>query len=188
MLCMVLTGCGARKGDVSGTVTYKGSALKGGRIVFENEEGGPGFSTTINEDGTYLIPNVLSGRYKVCVETETLKFGTTKSDSGGSGSTMKGPPGGMPPGVKGPGAGGYKAPGGAADVLKSAESGKIKTGPPKGENGMPEGAGYRDGFATMRENASRYVQIPAKYAKPETTDLTVEIRGTQVYDVKLEGN
>ena len=50
---------------------------------------GKTFSTTINEDGTYAVDQIDSGKYKVCVETTSLKAGST------------GPGGYGPPGMAG---------------------------------------------------------------------------------------
>lgn len=173
--CLAVIGCGAGKGDVTGKVTFKGEPLKGGYVSFVSESGGPSFTGTINDDGTYLVPNVQAGKYKVCVDTESLK---SSSGQGGPGMT---------PGAKGPGGyapTSYKPTGGTTDLAKAAETGKIKAGPPPDAK-MPEGA-YRDGFTTMKENAAKYVPIPLKYAKPETTDITVEVKGGQDFNIELK--
>lgn len=171
MLAFVAVGCGSGVGDVTGTVSYKGTRLKGGIVSFVNTSEGPSFTGSINEDGTYTVPKVRSGTYKVCVDTESLKWG------GSGASSQKGPPGG-PAGVAGPG--------GPVDISKEVKSGKIKTNtPPEGQGGAPQG--YKDAFATMAANAAKYVQIPSKYAKPETTDLTFESKGgLQTYNIELK--
>lgn len=183
--CLAVIGCGAGKGDVTGKVTFKGEPLKGGYVSFVSEGGGPSFTGTINDDGTYLVPNVQAGKYKVCVDTESLK---SSSGQGGPGMPpgAKGP--GGPPGAKGPGGyapTSYTPTGGTTDNLaKAAETGKIKAGPPPDAK-MPQGA-YRDGFTTMKENAAKYVPIPPKYAKAETTDITVEVKGGQDLNIDLK--
>jgi hypothetical protein len=173
-----MTGCGAGVGDVTGTVNYKGTPLKAGNITLVSEESGPSFSGNINEDGTFTITKVRGGKYKVCVETESLKPAGTASGagSGGSGSSFA-------KGKTGPAAGSYN-PGSGADLQKKFESKKLKTGPTE-ERESPKG--YRDGFAVMAELAARYTKIPAKYAKPETTDLTFEAKsGGQTLSIELK--
>jgi hypothetical protein len=69
-IALVLTSCGRPVGTLSGKVTYKGSALKGGNVVFEGERT---YSTPINEDGTYTSPQMQGGDYKVCVDNSNLR-------------------------------------------------------------------------------------------------------------------
>lgn len=67
------SGCGgSSKGSVSGTVSYKGQNLKGGRVTFVDDQK-EAFPTEISEDGKYAVPNLPPGNYKVCVETAFLK-------------------------------------------------------------------------------------------------------------------
>ncbi|MEJ5277159.1 MAG: hypothetical protein WHU94_14705, partial [Thermogemmata sp.] len=57
-----LTACGPRSGSLSGKVTYKGEPLKGGTITFL----GPyTYSTDIKLDGSYEIPKMYSGSYRI---------------------------------------------------------------------------------------------------------------------------
>ncbi len=65
--------CSPPTGSVSGKVTYKGQPLKGGYVAFINSSGGQTFSAPIQEDGSYQIPKITGGSYKVTVETESLK-------------------------------------------------------------------------------------------------------------------
>jgi hypothetical protein len=58
---------------VTGKVTYQGKPLKGGSVSFVSTEGRQSFASGIDEDGTYLVPNLRGGSYKVCVETSSLK-------------------------------------------------------------------------------------------------------------------
>ena len=64
------TGCGSSTGSVAGKVTLNGQPLKGGNVTFVGKES---FAASIQEDGTYNVPRLLAGEYKVCVETESLK-------------------------------------------------------------------------------------------------------------------
>src|SRR5205823_4770664 len=111
--------------------------------------------------------DVAAGRYKVCVETTSMKSGMAGPGAGagpGPGGPTGSSKGGPPPGVGGPG--------GPPDLLKAVKSGKIKTGPPEGggeEKGEkpPEGAPKPvNPFEKMAENAKRYVYIPPHYSKP----------------------
>ena len=68
------TGCGASVGSVTGLVTYNGGPLKGGSVTLIPMDGsGESFSGQIQEDGKYTIERIKSGKYKVCVETSSLK-------------------------------------------------------------------------------------------------------------------
>jgi len=173
--CLALTGCSGQA-TVHGTVAYAGEPLKGGYVTFVPEATGPTYTTSINPDGTYSVANVKTGKYKVCVDTEGLKGGEITPTTGYTGSSKGG---------KGPAAApGSKGPSGGADLQKLAESGKLKNAPPPGAQ-VPEG--YKDGFATQKENASKYVAIPLKYAKPESTELTVEVKaGEQEHNITLQ--
>ena len=68
-----LAGCGRPVGSVSGTVSYKGTPLKGGTITFISTEGQPSAAATLNTEGKYTIPSITGGAYTVCVETASLK-------------------------------------------------------------------------------------------------------------------
>ena len=71
-VAMGVVGCGAGKGTISGKVTYKGTALKGGRVGFlaSNQQN---FVGDIGEDGTYIVSNVPSGPAKVSVQTSYMR-------------------------------------------------------------------------------------------------------------------
>jgi len=174
-----VAGCGAGVGDVSGTVTYKGAPLKGGTITLVNTSTGPSFSTGINEDGSYTLSKVVAGSYKVCVDTETLKPATaTRAGAGSSGPGVPSSSGSS----LGKGKGMLPMPGCGPDLQKKFEGKKMTPGE---EGGAPKG--YRDGFTVMAENAARYIKIPSKYAKPETTDLTFEAKsGSQTLPIELK--
>ena len=70
---LAATGCGGSAGTLTGKVTYNGNNLKGGTVLLVGEgSDAQTFSASIQEDGTYTIPNVRVGKYKVCVETSSL--------------------------------------------------------------------------------------------------------------------
>jgi hypothetical protein len=70
---VAFAGCSRPVGTVSGKVSHQGKALKGGSVSFVSSEGLRSFSAGIKSDGTYQIPDLIGGDYKVCVETESLK-------------------------------------------------------------------------------------------------------------------
>jgi hypothetical protein len=57
-------GCAGGKSKISGTVTYKGSPLPGGSIVFRAENGKE-YGSGIGKDGKYYADNVPTGIMKV---------------------------------------------------------------------------------------------------------------------------
>ena len=73
LAALLAAGCGPQFGSVSGKVTYKDKALKGGNVTFSSTEGKVSGSEAISEDGSYTIPKLQTGTYKVCVETASLK-------------------------------------------------------------------------------------------------------------------
>jgi hypothetical protein len=70
---VVFAGCSGGKGTVTGKVTYKGTILKGGNIVFMSTAGKQSISCRINEDGTYKAEGVPAGPVKILVETDSIK-------------------------------------------------------------------------------------------------------------------
>ncbi|HEY1191729.1 MAG TPA: hypothetical protein VGE74_29120 [Gemmata sp.] len=50
--------------------------------MFHGNEGQQSYSAEIQEDGTYNVPVLSGGTYKVCVETASLKPTETKSSYG----------------------------------------------------------------------------------------------------------
>ena len=70
-LCLAgaAAGCGGGKGDVSGTVNYKGKALSYGRISFVSESGKHEVFASLIRNGKYSVAGVPAGEAKVTVET-----------------------------------------------------------------------------------------------------------------------
>jgi hypothetical protein len=66
-----LLGCNGGKpatGQVSGTVTFKGSPVREGRVTFHSDSG-PSYDAKLTPDGSYTIEGgVTVGDYKVTVE------------------------------------------------------------------------------------------------------------------------
>lgn len=70
---LAAAGCGRPVGSLTGKVTYQGKALKGGNVTFVSTDGGQTFTGTITADGTYSVPQMTGGEFKVCVETTSVK-------------------------------------------------------------------------------------------------------------------
>jgi hypothetical protein len=145
-------------------VTFNGKPLKGGSITFANTEGGQSASTTIGEDGSYSIPKLTGGEYKICIDTTFLKP----------------PPGSGPPG--------YSGSSGSRGPQTMTKSQSIpKSAVPK-DSEVPEG--YRPSNpadAATVKNAKLFVAIPAKYSNPDTTDLTYTFPGgDQTHNIDIK--
>lgn len=67
-----LAGCGESTATVSGKVSFQGNTLKGGSVIFVPQDGKPGASASIGEDGMYTMAKAPLGKVTVCVETRSL--------------------------------------------------------------------------------------------------------------------
>jgi hypothetical protein len=91
-VCLGLTaaGCGGTA-TVSGKVSYKGTPLTGGVVLFVADQKGT-YRSEIGEDGSYRIDKVPTGPWKIAVDTSMAQAPP---------AGQKGPPGGvgkmMPP-------------------------------------------------------------------------------------------
>jgi hypothetical protein len=146
---LAAAGCGPSAATLTGKVTYKGAALKGGNVTLIPDGSGETFSAPIQEDGRYKFEQLKSGKYKIVVETDSLK----------------------PPPQRGP-----------------KLSKNIENKPPAGAN-IPEGAGYKmapPAGQVAAENARKYVPIPANYADPAQSGLSLEVKGgSNTHDITL---
>jgi hypothetical protein len=88
-----LVGCGAGQAEVTGTVTLKNQPLEKGIVTFFPEKGEP--VAAFVDNGTYSVPTIVYGNYRVAVtpQAETMATTTTKS-----GRTLK--PGEVDPTAK----------------------------------------------------------------------------------------
>jgi hypothetical protein len=102
-LCLSILGCGGPPtGSVSGTVKYKGKALKAGVVTFLTKDD-KAFPAQINADGHYRAEKVLRGELRIGVTTSSQAAGVPlpaaalkkKGDN-----PMGIPKGMMPPGVE----------------------------------------------------------------------------------------
>ena len=66
-LLLLASGCGGRKGSVSGKVYYKNEPLKLGMVQFFPEKEGGSFSAQIGPDGSYSISKLPKGPAKISV-------------------------------------------------------------------------------------------------------------------------
>jgi Carboxypeptidase regulatory-like domain len=150
-----VVGCSSNA-KLTGKVTYKGTPLKGGTVTLIPVGSGVTFSTMIEPDGTYTFDQMRSGKYKVCVETESLK---------------------PAPAAEGPTYGGKS---------RTMDKSKIKNTPPPGAHmpeGYAMADPFNSGPS---EASKRYVAIPPEYSAPGTTTLEVEVKGgSQQHDIPL---
>ncbi len=160
---LILVGCSRAVGSVSGKVTFQGKALKGGNVSFQSTDGHANFAAGIKEDGTYEVPNIQAGSYKVSVETASLK--PPAGPLGGKGSAV------VTKDVTG-------------KVVTNAES---KGLPPAGAD-IPEGyKGSSPATAQAAANLKKYVQIPDKYSDAEKSDITYTFKsGSDTFDIELK--
>jgi hypothetical protein len=69
----MLAGCGGpATGSVSGKVSYKGQALKGGTVTFIPKSGDP-HTSPIQEDGSYAMAKIPAGAATITVETTSVR-------------------------------------------------------------------------------------------------------------------
>jgi hypothetical protein len=159
LICFVAIGCGPSFGSVSGTVTYNGKPLKGGYVTFVSTSGRESASATIQEDGTYKIPKIATGDYKVCVDTDSLK-------------PTQGPP--------------TTAMYGKA-AAKTASKAPPASKPPEGA-AIPDGyTPSNPADMAAQKNAKIYTPIPGKYGKADTTDLSFSVTGPNMtYEIVVK--
>jgi hypothetical protein len=63
-----LAGCGAGKGDLSGTVRLRDKLVRSGSVLVVGSDGIPR-STLIQNDGSYSIPQIPAGEVKIAVNS-----------------------------------------------------------------------------------------------------------------------
>ena len=73
LLVFASAGCGSRPGSITGTVSYKGSPLPSGRVVFLCEGGTKPALMADIVDGAYSIPTAPVGDCKITVATYQTK-------------------------------------------------------------------------------------------------------------------
>ncbi len=76
---LALAGCGERRGDIEGKVTLDGKTVPGGVVtVYPSKDANPELAgqpltTAIQQDGTFVVPNVPVGPAQITV-TESLRM------------------------------------------------------------------------------------------------------------------
>lgn len=84
LLGHLAAGCSAKKGTVSGKVTYNGNPLTRGMVTFLPESGqGGAFSSPIKEDGTYMVSGVPAGKMKIAVVPARVQNKTAMTPQAG---------------------------------------------------------------------------------------------------------
>jgi len=68
---LLSTGCGKSSSSVVGSVTYKGSPVTGGTMLFHGSD--KVIPASLGVDGNYACPNVPPGDYTVTIDTTSLK-------------------------------------------------------------------------------------------------------------------
>jgi len=156
-LVLPLAGCGAKKGQISGNVTYDGKPLKRGKINFHPSGKGKPATAEI-EDGEFSVKDApLEKGVKVTVITGYLQGAqgdinqieqSIKQDEF---AISKLPPGTDPP----------------PDLAKSLEEKKER-------------------LKRLKADQAAYIKLPAKYEKPETTPLSFDLGKGDKIEVKVE--
>jgi hypothetical protein len=160
-LAAAVLGCsGAKRGSVTGTVTYKGQPVKAGTVYFYHDEGGT-YQSELKPDGSYQFMDVPTGSVVAVVNNEMFN-----PDQKPVSYTQQ-----QKQFAKGYGKGlsEYDA--------KMGKGGGEKKEAAAGASLPKE---QRDALAKV------YVKLPTKYANSRTSPLTYTIeRGRQVKDLEL---
>jgi hypothetical protein len=95
LLCstlLIAAGCGQRKGDLRGTVSFEGKKLAMGQVWVIGSDSLPYYGV-IQDDGTYVVKGLPTGECRIAVNSpnpaETLRAG--RGDSGRPVSTDREP-------------------------------------------------------------------------------------------------
>lgn len=172
---VVILGCAKPVGAITGKVTYKGAPLKGGKILYYSDDDATRVvGTTINEDGTFEVPSILAGSYKVCIDTSSL-------DPSKKGSV--GPPAGK--------GGGPPDKGGPPSKEKGKEGKEVekKDVKPFDSSELKDQEHYKaSNKDIMKKVGSHFVEIPQKYRSKESTDITFTVVAgpAQTHEIDLK--
>jgi len=158
LLTLVAAGCGRTVGDVSGQVTYKGTPVVMGSVVFFGSDGIP-HTGQIETDGTYAVSDVPAGTVYVAVLSPD------------PGPPLR--PGDLPPSlapladqnIKGPKAEDYRR---LQEKMQEVKGIKINLGSGQGDR-------------------TKWRQLPKHYGDPQASGLTMEVtRGKNTQDITLK--
>jgi hypothetical protein len=80
-IVVTASGCGGgnQKVTINGTVSYKGQRVSGGMLQFSGPKGGAPAAATIQQDGTFIITDVVPGEVKVSIAATPPPGGKTRS-------------------------------------------------------------------------------------------------------------
>jgi hypothetical protein len=154
-LLLLAAGCSSR-GAVSGKVFYEGKPLPGGKVLFIHEQKGS-FTSRIQEDGSYKIPDVPTGQVKIAVTGPA-----TGSDANDPRLALSMRGGKLP---------------------TDTDLAKLKKLVPSDV----DEAGLREMMGVPAAQPQKSALIPSKYNDPEKSGLTYKVDGgPQTHDIKLE--
>jgi hypothetical protein len=152
-----LAGCGQQTGQLSGTVTYQGQPLPGGRVTFRPADPRRNAVTVpINKDGSYEA-SVPTGEVQISVDNRELQPPPPRGAGPG--------PAGLPPGITLPP--GVKMPSPAAQDTGKGATTEVRSNAPQ-------------------KAAGRYVPIPANYYSVETSGLKHTVKsGPETFNIEM---
>jgi hypothetical protein len=158
MLTLVSIGCGSTNTGVSarvhGTVTYNGSVLPGGVLVYYSKTGGV-FSSAIRKDGSYDISDAPVGDYEVTIETESINPNKKQED------------------YKGMTGGGATSKTGSSKYGKGGGSSTPQSKPSGGTNKMAASSSPMPDYAPQAN--AEYVKIPSRYGEKDKSGLAAKL-------------
>jgi hypothetical protein len=158
LLALTAAGCGRPVGDVSGTVTYKGTPVVMGSVVFVGSDGVP-HTGQIEPDGTYAVSDVPAG---------TVKIAVVSPDPG---RPLR--PGDLPPSlapladqeIKGP---------------KAEDARRLQAK-------MQEVRGIKVDTGSLTSDRKKWRKLPKEYEDPHASGLTMQVtKGKNTYDIPLK--
>jgi hypothetical protein len=156
-LALAAVGCGRATGDVSGTVTYKGTPVAMGSVVLVGSDGIP-HSGEIQEDGTYEVTGVPAG---------TVSVGVLSRDPGPPNQRLDLPPSlaYLNPAIKGP---------------KAEDARRLKAK-------MEEVKNVKLPLDAPTADRKKWRRLPKQYENPSSSGLTMKMhRGENTQDIMLE--
>jgi len=161
-LLLLTTGCSS-EGSISGTISFEGKPLTGGKVLFWTSTGSQ--TADIQQDGTYTIPKIATGSAKIAVDTSSARGPASSGTNPMMGSGMM-PNKGLPPGG-----------------LKDGQPKNMQ--PSKGAD-LPAAMADTPLYNTPAKRAPAQ-KIPDNYADPEKSGLTYTIvSGPQTHNIDLK--
>jgi hypothetical protein len=156
-LAMAAAGCGRPVGDVSGMVTYKGTPIVMGSVVFIGSDGVP-HSGQIEPDGTYAVSEVPAG---------TVKIAVLSPDPG---RALR--PGDLPPSL--------------APLVQQEIKGPKAEDARRLQEKMQEVRGIKINLGSTQGERTKWRKLPKEYADPQASGLTMEVsKGKNTHDIPL---